>query len=173
MIFELNTCSIRPWKEDDIHSLVHHADNRNVWMNVRDTFPHPYTILDGQRWIMHAQSLGDIQFTIVVNGKSVGGIGLIPQTDVFVKSMELGYWLGEEYWGRGIITESVQSITNYAFEHFDINRLFANVFDWNPASARVLEKNGFVFEGRMKNGVYKNGRVGDLLLYAITKDLKE
>ncbi len=160
---------LRPWQNGDQQSLVHNADNFNVWINVRDTFPHPYTIIDAERWILHTQSLRDTQFAIIIDSFAVGGIGIIPQTDVYSKSMEIGYWLGEEYWGRGIASEAVGAIRKYAFERFDIVRIFADVFDWNKASARILEKNAFAFEGRKKNAIVKNGKICDLLMYAVLK----
>jgi RimJ/RimL family protein N-acetyltransferase len=169
MIIQLQRALLRPWQNGDQHSLIHHANNFNVWINVRDTFPHPYTIMDAERWILHAQSLRDTQFAIVIENNAVGGIGIIPQTDVYKKSMEIGYWLGEEFWGRGIVSEAVSAVKEYAFTSFDIVRIFADVFDWNPASARVLEKNGFVFEGKKRSAVIKNGKLGDLLMYAIVK----
>jgi [ribosomal protein S5]-alanine N-acetyltransferase len=104
-----------------------------------------------------------------VDGAAVGGVGIELGTDVFRRSAEIGYWLGEPFWGRGIATEALRAMTAYAFERFDICRLEAGVFDWNPASARVLEKNGYVLEGRARLGVIKDGRMGDRLLYALVR----
>jgi RimJ/RimL family protein N-acetyltransferase len=167
---QLSRCTLRPWRAGDRDSLVRHADNRNVWLNMRDRFPHPYTAADARAWIK--RSSAERPFTtlaIEVDGAAVGGVGIQPGTDVFRRSAEIGYWLGEPFWGRGIATEALRAMTAYAFERFDICRLEAGVFDWNPASARVLEKNGYVLEGRARLGVIKDGRMGDRLLYALVR----
>jgi len=170
MEFSLTKSLLRPWHYGDEISLVKHANNKRVWENVRDHFPHPYTLSDAERWIFHASTnLRDTVFAIVVNGAAAGSIGLIAKEDVYRKSMELGYWLGEEFWGQGIITEAVGAITEYGFSKFNIVRIYADVFEWNPASARVLEKNGYAFEARLKKAIYKNGKIGDVLMYAKTK----
>ena len=106
---------------------------------------------------------------IVVSDEAIGGIGLTLGTDVFRRSAEIGYWLGEPFWGRGIATEALRAVTEYAFRHFDICRLEAGVFDWNPASARVLEKVGYVREGRARLGVTKDGRTGDRVLHGLVR----
>lgn len=140
-------------------------------MNVRDHFPHPYLRGDAVRWVQHAShNLLQNVFAIVVNGNAVGSIGLVPKNDVYRKSMEIGYWLGEDFWGKGITTEAVGAVSNYAFDQFDIVRLYADVFDWNTASIRVLEKNGYQFEARLKNAVFKDGKIADALIYAKIKE---
>lgn len=167
MEFQLQKGLIRPWRPGDEPSLEKHANNRNVWINVRDHFPHPYTREDAIRWIHHASmNLSETVFAISVDGNAVGSIGLVAKDDVYRKSMELGYWIGEEFWGRGIVSEAVGFISQYAFRHFDIVRLYADVFDWNKASARVLEKNEFQFEARLKKAVIKDGMITDVLMYA-------
>ena len=170
MEFPLTKSLLRPWRYGDEISLAKHANNRKIWENVRDHFPHPYTLSDAGRWIFHASTnLQDTVFAIVLNGNAAGSIGLIAKEDVYRKSMEIGYWLGEEFWGKGIMTEAIGAITEYGFSKFDIVRIYADVFEWNAASARVLEKNGFVFEARLKKAIVKNGRIGDVLMYAKTK----
>jgi RimJ/RimL family protein N-acetyltransferase len=169
MEFPLQHSLLRPWHTGDEVSLEHYANNRKVWINVRDHFPHPYTRGDAIRWVQHASmNLSDTVFAITVDGMAVGSIGLVAKDDVYRKSMEIGYWLGEEYWGRGIVTEAVGAISDYAFKHFDIVRLYADVFDWNAASARVLIKNGFTFEARLHRAVIKDGVIADALIYAKT-----
>ncbi len=122
------------------------------------------------RWVQRASTdLSETVFAIIVNGSAVGSIGLVAKDDVFRKSMEIGYWLGEEFWRRGIITEAIGAISDYAFERFDIVRLYADVFEWNTASVRVLEKNGYVFEARLKKAVFKDGLIADALLYSKLK----
>ncbi len=167
MEFRLQRSLLRPWRTGDEPSLERHANNRKVWINVRDHFPHPYTKGDAQRWVQHASAhLDGMVFAVEVNGSAVGSIGLVAKEDVYRKSMEIGYWLGEEFWGRGIITEAVHAVSDYAFTSFDIIRLYADVFDWNTASMRVLEKNGFEREARLHKAVVKDGMIADVFLYA-------
>jgi [ribosomal protein S5]-alanine N-acetyltransferase len=169
---ELTTsrCTLRSWQWSDLESLVHHANNRKIWINVRDRFPFPYTKDDAERWLAFARSSHpDTNFAIVVERKAVGGIGFALQEDVHRCSAEVGYWLGEEFWGRGITTAALQAITEYAFANFQICRLYASVFEWNQASCRVLEKAGFVCEGILKRSAVKDGKTIDQFLYATTR----
>lgn len=160
-------CVIRPWRRGDEPSLVRHADNRNVWMNVRDTFPSPYRISDARTWVEVAtRVLSDQVWAIDVAGFAVGGIGLHPDQDVHRYNAEIGYWLGEEFWGQGIATEAVHAITRYALEQRGLVRVYAAVFEWNRASMRVLEKCGYEFEGTLRMSVFKAGRFVDQRLYA-------
>ena len=101
---------------------------------------------------------------------AVGGIGILLQEDVHRRSAEIGYWLGEDYWGRGIVTEAVRRVTDWAFENFDLCRIFAHVFAWNPASMRVLEKAGYEYEGRLRQSVTKDGQTIDQVIYAIIRE---
>jgi [ribosomal protein S5]-alanine N-acetyltransferase len=150
MQFVLERCTIRPWQLDDAESLARHANNRKIWLGVRDLFPHPYTIQDAHEFLQRTISEQPaMKFCIEIDGAAVGGIGVHPGEDVHRHTATMGYWLGEEFWGRGIMTAEV----------------FAN----NPASARVLEKAGFTFEGCLKNDVLKDGKLLDSLLYARTK----
>jgi [ribosomal protein S5]-alanine N-acetyltransferase len=166
----LKKCTIRPWRLDDAESVARHANNRKVWLAVRDTFPHPYTIDDAHEFIRGAiAEQPATRFCIEINGTAVGGIGVHPGQDVHRHTATVGYWLGEEFWGRGIMTEAVTAVTDFSFENFPLRRISAEVFANNPASARVLEKAGFVFEGRLKNYVLKDGQLLDSLLYARTK----
>ena len=168
---ELDRCTLRQWKTGDEESVVFHANNKKIWRNVRDHFPSPYTLADAVRWVFHASTvLSDKVFAIDVDGKAVGSIGLVPKEDVYRKSMEIGYWLGEQYWGRGIATEAVGAMTRYGFAQFDIIRIYADIFEWNPASARVLEKNGYQFEARLKRAIVKDGTISDVLIYSILKE---
>jgi ribosomal-protein-alanine N-acetyltransferase len=169
MEIPLQMSFLRSWRPGDEVSLEKHANNRKVWINVRDHFPHPYTKGDAIRWVQHASmNLTDTVFAIVVDGLAVGSIGLVAKDDVYRKSMEIGYWIGEEFWGRGIVSEAVGAVTEYAFQNFDIVRIYADVFDWNAASARVLIKNGYKFEARLHRAVIKDGVIADALIYAKT-----
>jgi ribosomal-protein-alanine N-acetyltransferase len=160
-------CELRGWLADDVPSLVRHANNRNVWRNLRDRFPNPYTLADAQAWVAIAgHRVPETGFVIAVAGEAVGGIGIELQTDIYRRSAEIGYWLGESFWGRGIATEAVRAMSEHAFAEFDLCRLYAKVFEWNPASARVLEKAGYTLEGRLRQSVTKDGQTIDEMLYA-------
>jgi RimJ/RimL family protein N-acetyltransferase len=166
----LKSCTIRPWRLDDAESLARHADNRKVWLALRDLFPNPYTIQDAHEFLHRAISEQPImKFCIEVEGVAAGGIGIDHGQDVYRQTAGLGYWLGEKFWGRGIMTEVVAALTDFCFQNFALRRISAEVFANNPASARVLEKAGFVLEGRLKNNVVKDGKLLDSLLYAKTK----
>lgn len=162
---------IRSWRTEDVASLVHHANNRRVWRNLRDRFPHPYTASDADDWIRHAaRAAPQTHFAIAVDGEAVGGIGLDLRTDVFRRSAEIGIWLGEAYWGRGLGTEAVRALTDFAFRTFDLCRVYAGVFEWNPASMRMLEKAGYSFEGCLRKSVTKDGHTIDQMLYATVRE---
>jgi RimJ/RimL family protein N-acetyltransferase len=160
--------TFRTWRSKDVDALTRHANNRAIWMNLKDRFPHPYTRKDAESWIgMNHLVLGPpVNFAIDLDGEAIGGVGVEPLEDVFQCSANIGYWIAEPFWGRGIGTRAVEFISDYAFRTFSLTRLQAHVFEWNPASARVLEKAGFTPEGRLRQAVMKEGRVGDLLLYA-------
>jgi ribosomal-protein-alanine N-acetyltransferase len=170
MHLKLKQCTIRPWRLDDAGSLVRHANNRKIWIALRDLFPHPYTIEDAHTFLKSVINSEPVTlFCIEANEAAVGGIGIRSGTDVHRQTAELGYWLSEEFWGRGIMTETVAAFTDFCFEEFQLRRVYAEPFANNPASARVLEKAGFAFEGRLKNNVLKDGKLLDSLLYARTK----
>jgi RimJ/RimL family protein N-acetyltransferase len=166
----LKSCAIRPWRLDDAESLARHANNRKIWLGLRDIFPHPYTIQDAHEFLQQAiNDQSRTRFCIEVDGRAVGGMGIHPGEDVHRHTATLGYWLGEEFWGRGVMTEAVAALTDSCFDNFPFRRISAEVFANNAASARVLEKAGFVFEGRLRKNVIKDGKLLDSLLYAKTK----
>jgi [ribosomal protein S5]-alanine N-acetyltransferase len=161
---------IRHFSPDDVAGIVYHADNPKVARYLRNQFPHPYTTEDAKTWILHALGQTPVRDFALAGGAGViGGIGLVFQDDVYFQSAELGYWLGEPYWGRGIMTRAVGAFTRYAFDAYDLVRLFAHVFESNPASARVLEKAGYRLEGVLEKNVNKNGRILNEWLYACIK----
>jgi RimJ/RimL family protein N-acetyltransferase len=171
MELKLSKSVLREWKPGDEQSLVRNANSRRLWRNLRDAFPHPYTLADAEHWINIANPTTPIRnFAIVVDGAAVGGIGLVLKEDVSRRSAEIGYWLGEQFWGRGIVTEAVRAVTDYAFATFDLCRVYAGVFEWNLASMRVLEKAGYEFECRMKKSVTKDGQTIDELIYAMVRE---
>jgi RimJ/RimL family protein N-acetyltransferase len=170
-MIRLEGCELRPPRISDLPALVKHANNRSVSENLRDRFPSPYTEAHARQWVDFASREDPpCHFAVVVDGEMVGGIGVNVQPDVFRRSAEIGYWLGEAYWGRGIMTEAVPAVTRYALDTLDICRVFAGVFDPNPGSSRVLEKAGYVLEGRLHRAVCKNGQMRDQLMYAYVVD---
>lgn len=161
---------IRCWNERDVDALVKHADNRKIWLNLRDGFPHPYTA-ESARSFLKAVGLQDPVsfFAIATAEEAIGGIGITLNGDVHRLTAEMGYWLGEAHWGKGIMTETIPRFTEFAFERFGLVRIYAEPFVENRASCRVLEKSGFVREGRMRCNVIKDGRIMDQFLYARIK----
>jgi [ribosomal protein S5]-alanine N-acetyltransferase len=167
MLLPFQSGVIRAWRVDDAVALVRHANNRRVWANLRDRFPSPYTMEDADGWLRHcARTVPATDFAIEVEGESVGGIGVVLRSDVERVDAEIGYWLGEACWGRGVMTAAVQTFVPWVLERFNLARLHAHVFEFNGASARVLEKSGFTLEGRLRQSAFKDGRLIDQLLYA-------
>ena len=161
-------CVLRSWRPTDLDSLVHHANNRNVWITLRDRFPHPYTVEAGKAWLsFSAAEDPPTSLTIDVEGTAVGGIGVVLGLDVHSHSGEIGYWLGEAYWGRGIASAAVQGFVPWAAQTFGLTRFFAEVFETNASSMRVLEKSGFVREGLLRHQVRKDGRYLDQAVYGL------
>ena len=167
MELDLKQARLRPWRPGDEESLARHANNRRVWLNLRDLFPHPYTRADAEVWIASQRGEDPVcNFAIEVEREAAGGIGLHLQTDVEWRSAEIGYWLGEAHWGKGIMTAAVRAVTAYGFAQLDLVRIYATVFEWNPASQRVLEKAGYSLEGRLRKAITKDGQTIDSFLYA-------
>lgn len=170
MILHLPKLTLRPFLPGDVESLARHANNRRIWQNLRDGFPHPYTKGDAERWVAHAASMTEPQgvFAIVIDELVAGGIGVhrLDKDPVYRDTAELGYWLAEPYWGRGLMTEAVRAVTRYAFDELGLFRIEAGVFGWNVSSVRVLEKVGYSFEGRLRKQVFKDGQRVDVLLYS-------
>jgi RimJ/RimL family protein N-acetyltransferase len=165
----LRTCRVRPFRAADARSIATHANNRRIWINLRDRFPHPYTLAAARAFIRDARrQRPETRFAIAVEGAAVGGIGFMLHDDVERVSAEIGYWLGEPFWGRGIMTEALAAVTTYAVRTHHLTRVYAVPFEWNPASFRVLEKAGYRLEGRMRKSAIKDGRVIGQRLYAWT-----
>jgi ribosomal-protein-alanine N-acetyltransferase len=163
--------SIRPWLATDAAALVRLADNRAVWRNLRDVFPNPYAKKDARSWIRGVtRTVPMTHFAILAagggGGTLAGGIGFILQSDIHAGSAEIGYWLGEPFWGRGIMSAALAAFTPFALSEFRLRRLYALVLDWNPASMRVLEKCGYAREGRLRKSALKDGLVADEILFA-------
>lgn len=157
---------LRSWRKEDAPSLVKYADNPKIAGNMRDGFPNPYTINDAEQFLRMAT--GDkpaLLLAIEIDDEAVGGIGVHPLTDVYKKTAEIGYWLAEPYWGKGIVTAAVKAVVPLAFERFDIVRLQAGVYSTNPASMRVLEKAGFEREAVHRKAIFKNGETLDEVVF--------
>lgn len=167
MRIDLGQVHIREYRDGDAQALVRHANNRNIWRNLRDRFPYPYSHRDAFRWLRQVSlQTPPHDFAIATEDELIGAIGLQPQEDVHRQSAEIGYWLAEPYWGQGIATRAVRAMTEYTFAKTPVVRLYAMVFAWNPASARVLEKAGYVLEGRLRKSVLKDNELIDQLVYA-------
>lgn len=164
---------LRAWKTEDAKALAQAANNAAIAGNLRNAFPHPYTLEAAIWYINDSIANGgkkQINDAIVVDGQAAGGIGIFVKDDVYEKSAELGYWLAQEYWGQGIVSGAVRTICKEAFEAFDIVRIFAEPFADNVGSRRVLEKAGFTCEGIMRDGVYKNGKLHSYCMYAVLRE---
>lgn len=162
---------LRPWTINDLDSLVTYANNLNIAKFLTDAFPHPYTIADGKLYIESVIKNDPTNiFAIDIGGQSVGSIGIFPQTDVHRKNAELGYWLGQPFWGHGIVTQAVKQIVKIAFQTYNIERVFARPFSTNLASQKVLEKAGFKLECRFEKTIFKNGEYLDELVYAVRRN---
>jgi len=162
---------IRSYQISDLETLVKYANNIKVSQLLRDQFPFPYTRFDAEAWLMEAfNQHAETNFAIANKQELIGAIGINLQDDVNRFSAEIGYWLGEPFWGKGIVTNAVKIFTNYTFENFDLNRIFANVFEGNIASERVLMKVGYKKEAILKKAVYKEGKFLDQYIYAILKN---
>ncbi len=159
---QLKTCRLRPWRTEDAPSLTKHANNPKIAINLRDGFPHPYTLDDAVQWI---ESMLKQEQTIVsaieINGEAVGGIGVIPLADVYRMTAEIGYWLSETYWNKGVISEIIPALSDYIFSQTDCIRIQARIFQNNKASMRVLEKSGFHPEAVHRKAVLKQGQIMD------------
>ena len=167
MQLTLKTCAVRSWRTSDAESLLRHANNYKIWLNLRDAFPHPYTRQDARAYIRSVRERApETTFAIAVGDEAVGSIGFVLRHDVERVSAEIGYWLGEAFWGRGITTEALVAVTQYAVDTHGLTRVYALPFAWNAASCRVLEKAGYVLEARLRQSAIKDGRVTDQMQYA-------
>ena len=162
--------TLRPWQMEDLDNLVLYANNAGIAKYMTNGFPFPYTKENGKAFITFATKDSPIHiFAIDINGKAVGGIGIHPQSDIHSKNAELGYWLAENYWGKGITTRAVKQMIQFSFETFEIDRIFARPFGTNLPSQKVLEKAGFKLEARFDKTIFKNGEYEDELIYAIRR----
>ncbi|MBK6284773.1 MAG: GNAT family N-acetyltransferase [Draconibacterium sp.] len=163
--------TLREFTPDDKYRLVELANNPKISINLRDGFPNPYTISDAESFLEKYAKLDSSQIlAIEYNGVYAGNIGLHKGMDVYRKSAELGYFLGEPFWNLGIMTKAVNLICDFGFKSMDIVRIHAGIFEYNPASMRVLEKCGFKREGIFEKSVIKNGAFFNEIRYAKIKN---
>lgn len=165
-------CKIRKWELSDAKDLSIALSNRKIQDNLRDGLPYPYTEQDGEDYISAMISANEDEtfaFAITADNKVVGSIGVFRQENIHRQTAELGYYVAEEYWGKGIMTEAVKQICAYVFDKSDIIRIYAEPFAYNTASCRVLEKAGFQYEGTLRSNAVKNGKVIDMKMYSLLK----
>ncbi|RYD74345.1 MAG: N-acetyltransferase [Sphingobacteriales bacterium] len=162
--------TLRNWQHNDLENLVKYANNYNIAKNLTNQFPYPYTAENALGFIKMAMADKPTRiFCIAVDNESVGAIGIHPQTDIMCKNAELGYWLGEPFWGNGIISKAIKQMLKYGFETFDINRIFARPFGSNIGSQKALEKAGFALEARFEKTIFKYDKFEDELVYAFRR----
>ena len=165
-------CKIRKWELSDAKELATALSNKNIQDNLRDGLPYPYTEQDGVDFISAMLSTNEndsFAFAIMADNKVIGSIGVFRQENIHRRTAELGYYIAEEYWGKGIMTEAVKQICEYVFDTSNIIRIYAEPFAYNEASCRVLEKAGFQYEGTLRSNAVKNGKVIDMKMYSLLK----
>ncbi len=165
-------CKIRKWKRSDAKDLAIALSNKRIQDNLRDGLPYPYTEQDGADYISAMLSADENEvfaFAVTVDGRAVGSIGVFRRENIHRQTAELGYYLAEEYWGKGIMTEAVTQVCKYVFEKSDVIRIYAEPFAYNAPSCRVLEKAGFQYEGTLRSNAVKNGKILDMKMYSLLK----
>lgn len=168
-------CRLREWRIEDAARLAEMLNNRNILNNLRDGLPYPYTETDAEEYInsmLMADKNKTFAFAITVDDKVVGSIGVFRCDNIHSRTAEMGYYIGEPYWGCGFGTSAVTQVCTYIFENTDIIRIFAEPFAYNTASCSVLERVGFQFEGLLRSNAVKNGKVIDMKMYSLIKDLE-
>ncbi len=166
-------CTIKQWRRTDAKDLASALSNQNILKNLRDGLPYPYTEKDAEDYInamLAADKNDTFAYAVCVDDRSVGSIGAFRQGNIHCRTAELGYYLAEEYWGQGIMTDAVRQLCKKLFAETDLLRIYAEPFAYNIGSRRVLEKAGFQLEGILKSNAFKNGQVLDMAMYALTKD---
>lgn len=164
---------IRAWEIEDACNLAAALNNKKVQDNLRDGLPYPYTVADAEKFIssmLRAEKDSQYAWAITVNNKAIGSIGVFRKDNIHRYTAEMGYYVAEPWWGKGIGTIAVKEACNYIFKNTDILRIFAEPFAYNTASCRILEKAGFVFEGTLRKNAVKNGKILDMKMYAFVKE---
>ena len=171
MQLQTDRCLLRPWRMEDAEGLAAGINNKNIWFHLRDWVPHPYTLGDAIAYLQRVTTpQPEHAICIEVDGQVGGGMSIRIGSDVHRRTAELGYWLAEPLWGRGIMTAAVRAFVPACMEAFELDRIFATAYSGNPASSRVLEKAGFAFEGRLRKNAIKSGEVRDSLMYAWVRE---
>jgi len=166
-------CKIRKWKLTDAKNIAVALSNKKIQDNLRDGLPYPYTEQDGIDFISNMLSANENEtfaFAITLDDKAIGSIGAFRQQNIHRQTAEMGYYIAEEYWGKGIMTDAVKQICEYVFKNSDILRIYAEPFAYNAGSCRVLEKAGFQYEGTLRNNAVKNGKVIDMKMYSLLRE---
>ena len=162
--------SIRKWKMEDAEQLKNAINNEKILDNLRDGIPYPYTIENAQEFItqtLNAPKDSQYSWAILVDNKVIGSVGVFRKDNIHYQTAEIGYYIAEEYWGKGIMTKVIKEVCDYIFKKTDIIRIFAEPFAYNIASCRVLEKAGFELEGTLRNNAVKKNKILDMKMYAI------
>jgi ribosomal-protein-alanine N-acetyltransferase len=167
MYQKIGKCIIRNWQIQDAPSIAKYANNRKIWLNLRDAFPYPYCLRDAEVFVSRVIEADPVTiFAIADKSEAIGSIGLMLGKDVHRFTAEMGYWLAEPYWGKGIMTDAVQFLTTWAFRELKLHRLSAEPYATNTASHRVLEKAGFIRESVLRSSVFKDGKILDQFIYS-------
>lgn len=162
---------LRPWTDNDLPSLVKHADNFKIARMLTNQFPHPYSEEAGKSFLKNTRAFHPPRILAIdVNGEAVGAIGLHAQTDIQCKNAEMGYWLSEEYWGKGIMSRAIPKMVDYGFKNLDVDRIYARPFGHNVGSQKALEKAGFQLEAKFEKTLFKNNEYVDELYYGLRKE---
>lgn len=164
---------IRAWEIEDAQNLAEALNNKKIQDNLRDGLPYPYTVADAEAFItamLAAEKDSQYAWAITADNKAIGSIGIFRKDNVHKRTAEMGYYIAESYWGKGIGTFAVKEACNYVFQNTDILRIFADPFAYNAASCRILEKAGFTLEGTLRNNAVKNGKVLDMKMYSLVRD---
>ena len=163
---------LRPWVISDASKLALIADNKKIADNLRDIFPFPYSLKDARDWLnmILPENNHPRFFAITINKQLVGSMGIVSKTDIYTKNFEIGFFLSENYWGKGIATRAIKAATSYAFRDFDIVRIYAESFSDNTGSRKALEKAGFKLEATLKNNIIKNDVIKDSCIYSVLRE---
>lgn len=165
-------CQIRQWRVEDATNLAAALNNKNVQNNLRDGLPYPYTENDAKEFIeamLNSDKYATFAFAIVTGDKVIGSIGIFRKKNIHFRTAEMGYYIAEPFWGKGFGSSAVEQVCHYIFNNTDIIRIFAEPFAHNTASCKILEKNGFVLEGTLRNNAVKNGQILDMKMYSCLK----
>jgi [ribosomal protein S5]-alanine N-acetyltransferase len=163
---------LRPWELSDATELVLIADNIKIADNLRDGLPSPYTIKDALNWLnlIMPENNPPRFFAVVFNNRVVGNLGIVTKTNIYRKNVEIGFFVSEQFWGKGIATKAIRASISYAFKTFDIVRIYAEVFSDNIASRKALEKAGLKLEATIRQNIIKNGIIKDSCIYSILRE---